>query len=149
MWAFLAGWGSIFDLWPVVSCEEVYAQKADDILCRSMKNIRRSMKNIDAADDDLAQGDVERALLTAERAVDQEIERGRAALMVAIASIKWGQWFGAGFVFVALAGSMTALYAGHGSLATILWGSALISVVVAFALGRLPGWIEAFGRKSE
>lgn len=81
--AFIAGWGSLLDLWPVVNYEGVDSYNADS--CNAGKR---------------------------------------------------GQLFGAAVVFAALAGSMTALYMGHESFATILACSAVISPVAAFALGR-------------
>ncbi len=37
--AFIRGYGSLFDLWPVAKYEEVYPWKADDLLRRSMANV--------------------------------------------------------------------------------------------------------------
>lgn len=36
---FIAGWGSLFDLWPAVKYEEVYPHKADEILRRSLDRV--------------------------------------------------------------------------------------------------------------
>lgn len=36
---FIAGWGSLLDLWPAVKYEEVYPHKAEDILRRSMEGV--------------------------------------------------------------------------------------------------------------
>lgn len=85
----------------------------------------------------------------AEKAADHEIEFGRTALAAAIANTKQGQWLGFVVVLAVLACSMIALYAGYESFATTLGGSTVISLAAIFALGRLPGWIKAFGRKSE
>ena len=38
---------------------------------------------------------------------------------------------------------------GHEAFAEVLGGSTVISLAAIFALGRLPGWVKAFGRKSE
>ena len=37
--SFIAGWGSLFDLWPAVKYEEVYPHKAKDVLRRSLENV--------------------------------------------------------------------------------------------------------------
>lgn len=37
----------------------------------------------------------------------------------------------------------------HEAFAKVLGSSTVISLAAIFALGRLPGWVKAFGRKSE
>ena len=37
--SFIAGWGSLFDLWPAVKYEEVHPHKAKDVLRRSLENV--------------------------------------------------------------------------------------------------------------
>lgn len=159
---FITGLGSLLDLWPVVDYEDVGAHKADDIMRRSTKRVSAAcwtafreatgplppplmLKQYD----DVVPGGAERVVRMAEKAADHEIEFGRTALAAAISNTKQGRRLGFVVVLAVLACSMIALYAGYESFATTLGGSTVISLAAIFALGRLPGWVKAFGRKSE
>lgn len=99
--------------------------------------------------DDVVQGGAERVVRMAEKAADHEIEFGRTALAATVKNTSRGRHFGLVVVLAVLVCSMIALYTGHESYATTLGGWTMISLAAVFALGRLPEWLKALGRKSE